>query len=49
MKTLEQEIEDFYADIERIDSEYKRPVNYVERYLKVMGRTYQPAYTDGIK
>lgn len=42
------EIEQFYTDIERIDSEYTRPENYIERYCKVMGRTYRPAYLSGI-
>jgi hypothetical protein len=43
-KAILKEIEDFYADIKRIDNEYVVPEDYIERYLRVTGRFYKPAH-----
>ena len=46
---LLKEIEEFYADIKRIDSEYVIPEDYIERYLRVTNRFYKPAHLNKLK
>ena len=42
---LEKDIEAFYTSLER-DKDYKRPVDYKERYLRVISRRYNPAHNN---
>ena len=45
-KHIIEQIEQFYAEMEKMDKKYNRPVDYIERSLRVIERKHNPAYPD---